>query len=81
MFRYKPKGVCSKSIEFEIEDDKITKCEFRGGCQGNLSGIARLIIGRRMDEVIDMLKGIECQGNTSCPDQLALALEQYKSGK
>lgn len=78
MFRFKPTGVCSKEIEFDIADGVIVFCDFRGGCDGNLTGIARLVTGMKVDDVIAKLKGIPCQGDTSCPDQLAIALEQYR---
>lgn len=79
-YRYTPVGVCSQQIIIEINDDEtISKVEFAGGCHGNLQGIAALVKGRTMDEVIGTLKGIDCRiKGTSCPDQLARALEQIK---
>lgn len=77
MHEYKTLGTCSEKIVFSIEDGVITKCKFLKGCTGNTQGVARLVIGRRAEDVIDMLKGIKCQNGTSCPDQLAHALEAY----
>ncbi len=78
MQTYKTHGTCSQSIDFEVEDGVVTACRFNGGCTGNTQGVARLVVGHKVDDVIHMLKGIECRGNTSCPDQLARALEAYK---
>ena len=73
---YKTSGTCSVEINFDIEDNKIHNLEFTGGCNGNLKGIAALVEGQDKDEVIKKLKGIKCgYRNTSCPDQLAKALE------
>ncbi|MGI6199262.1 MAG: TIGR03905 family TSCPD domain-containing protein [Christensenellales bacterium] len=77
METYKPKGVCSTLIEFEVENDIITHCKFTNGCRGNTTGVARLVEGFEIHDAIKRLKGIRCRGNTSCPDQLALALEAY----
>ena len=72
---------CSRSVDFEVENGIITQCQFIGGCHGNTQGIARLVVGRPVDEVIDSLRGIDCGGRgTSCPDQLAQALIAYRSG-
>ena len=80
MNSYKTHGICSKEIQFEIEDNIIKEVRFIGGCMGNTQGVAALVKGYDVDEAIRRLKGIDCQGRgTSCPDQLALALEQYKS--
>ena len=76
---YKTRVVCSRAIDFEVEDGIITSCSFTGGCTGNTQGVARLVIGMSVDEAIRRLKGIQCRGGTSCPDQLAIALEQYKA--
>jgi uncharacterized protein (TIGR03905 family) len=75
MYSYSTKGVCSTNISFEIVDDKIAQVIFTGGCAGNLFGISSLVKGMKVTDAIDKLKGIKC-GNksTSCPDQLALAL-------
>ncbi len=78
-FTFKPRGVCSQLMELEIEDDKIVSLKVTGGCSGNLQGIAKLIAGMDVDEVIERLDGIRCGfKNTSCPDQLAHALKKYK---
>lgn len=79
MNTYKTRGVCSLAIEYEIENDVITHCRFIGGCAGNTQGVAALVKGMHVDEAIARLKGIQCRGGTSCPDQLARALEQYKA--
>ncbi len=78
MYTYKTHGTCSRSIDFDVQDGVVTACRFEGGCTGNTQGVARLVVGKKVDDVIAMLKGIECRGNTSCPDQLARALEQYR---
>lgn len=81
-YRYKPEGVCSTEMIFDIENDIITSLKVVNGCDGNLKGIAKLVTGMKIDEVIARLKGIECGfKDTSCPDQIAKALEQYKSSK
>lgn len=77
---YKTKGVCSRSIEFEIENDTVKSVKFNGGCNGNTQGIASLVKGMKVDEVIARLKGTDCNGRgTSCPDQLARALKEAKA--
>lgn len=74
---YIPQGVCAKKIYFNIRDGKVMNVEFVKGCNGNSKGIARLIEGMDIEQVIDRLKGIDCNGKgTSCPDQLARALDQ-----
>ena len=78
MYRYKTHGTCSQAIEIEVEGDTVTFVKFIGGCTGNTQGVARLATGRRIDELIDTLSGIQCRGGTSCPDQLARALRQIK---
>ncbi|MDO5292604.1 MAG: TIGR03905 family TSCPD domain-containing protein [bacterium] len=76
---YKTKGTCSKSIEFEIENDIVTSIHFTGGCDGNLKGICKLVEGMNIDDVISRLTGLTCGfKSTSCPDQLAHALTEYK---
>ncbi len=71
--------VCSKKMIVQVEDDKITNVEIVGGCPGNTKGICKLCEGRNIDEVISLLKGIPCgMRGTSCPDQLAHALEKVK---
>ena len=76
MYTYKTRGVCSRAIEFDLEDGRITSCRFIGGCTGNTQGVAALVTGMDAREAISRLKGIQCRGGTSCPDQLARALEQ-----
>ncbi|MBO7333442.1 MAG: TIGR03905 family TSCPD domain-containing protein [Lachnospiraceae bacterium] len=76
---YTPSGICAKDIEFEVENDVIKGVKFVGGCDGNHKGLNALIIGMNVDEAINRLKGITCgPRSTSCPDQLACALEAYK---
>lgn len=74
---YKTRGTCSTSIELEIKDGLITKCAFTNGCRGNTTGLSRMVIGQKATEVMEKLRGIPCRGNTSCPDQLSRAIEQY----
>jgi len=75
---YKTEGVCCKEIRLEVEDGVITALEFLNGCDGNLQGIAKLAKGRKVDEIVEAIEGIQCKGRlTSCPDQLAKALSQY----
>lgn len=79
MYTYKTKGTCSTEINFEVEDDKIKEVNFIRGCSGNLQGISALIRGMKVDDAIDKLEGINCKGKgTSCPDQLAKALKEWK---
>lgn len=79
--KYHTKGTCSTSIDLEVEDGKIKFVEFFGGCNGNLKGIASLVTGMPVEEAISRLKGIRCGfKTTSCPDQLAQALEQIQNG-
>ena len=73
---YKTSGTCSSAIEYEVGNGVVTHCRFIGGCPGNTQGVARLVIGRKVEDVVAMLKGIPCRNGTSCPDQLARALEQ-----
>lgn len=78
-FVYYPQGVCSRVIEIALSDDGTTieKVTFTGGCHGNTQGVSRLVEGRRVEEVVALLRGIDCRGKgTSCPDQLARALEK-----
>ena len=75
--QYRPKGVCSQSIDFDIEDNKVKNVSFVGGCSGNLQGISRLIEGMDVNEEISRIEGIRCGfKSTSCPDQLAKALKE-----
>ena len=76
-YNYTPKGVCSRSLEVDVEDGVIQDVKFVGGCPGNLLGIRALVNGKKVDEVISILEGTRCGGkSTSCPDQLAQALKQ-----
>lgn len=76
-----PKGVCACRIEFEIEDDIVKNIEFKNGCNGNAKGISALADGMSVNDIINKLKGIKCGlKNTSCPDQLAVALEKILKG-
>ncbi len=80
-FTYKTNGVCSRSIDIELENDIVRSVSFVGGCNGNLKGISRLVEGMHIDEVINKLEDVKCGfKNTSCPAQLALALKEYKAG-
>ena len=76
---YTTRGTCSHHIEFDVkEDNTLTNVRFIGGCTGNTQGVAKLVEGKNIDEVIALLKGIQCRAGTSCPDQLANALIKYK---
>lgn len=78
-YRYTPNGVCSQQMLIETEGDIIKSVKIIGGCAGNTVGVSRLIEGMKIDEAIKRLKGIPCGfKQTSCPDQLAIALEQIK---
>nr|WP_092074299.1 TIGR03905 family TSCPD domain-containing protein [Dendrosporobacter quercicolus]NSL49203.1 TIGR03905 family TSCPD domain-containing protein [Dendrosporobacter quercicolus DSM 1736]SDM87540.1 uncharacterized protein TIGR03905 [Dendrosporobacter quercicolus] len=77
MSYYNTRGVCSKGISVEIENDIVKSVKFDRGCPGNLMAISKLVEGMPVSEVIKRLKGITCSGKpTSCPDQLARALEE-----
>ena len=79
MFTYNTHGTCSIRITFDVKDNKVYNVKFIGGCKGNTQGISALVEGMDIDEVIKRTKGILCLNNTSCPNELALALEAYKS--
>ena len=80
MFQYKTHGTCSQQILIDVnDDDVIENVQFIGGCTGNTQGVSKLVTGMKVDEVIARLKGIQCRAGTSCPDQLAQALEQMKA--
>ena len=82
MSSYKTKGVCSKNIDFEVVDGEVRNVSFLGGCNGNLQGIGKLVEGMPVSDVIKKLKGLKCgTKQTSCPDQLANALEEYINNK
>lgn len=79
---FKTKGVCSREINFTLEDGKVKNVMFTDGCNGNLSGIGKLVDGMKIDDVIEKLSGIKCGWkDTSCPDQLAKALIMTKNKK
>ena len=81
-FTYKTNGVCSRSIDVEIDNNVIESVSFYGGCNGNLKGIAELVKGMNIYDVIERLEDIKCGfKNTSCPAQLAKALKEYKDGQ
>ncbi len=75
-YTYTTKGTCSRQILIDIEDDIVKSIKFAGGCMGNTQGVAKLVEGMKIDDVIDKLEGIQCGARgTSCPDQLAQALK------
>lgn len=75
--KYTTKGVCSQAINIEVNDGIVTSVEFIGGCHGNTQGVAALVKGMAVEDVIARLEGIDCRGRgTSCPDQLAKALKE-----
>lgn len=77
--RYQTKGTCSSAIDVEVKDGIIESVKFTGGCNGNLQGISALVQGMKVEDAISRLKGIRCGfKNTSCPDQLAQALESMQ---
>lgn len=79
-FKYKTQGTCSKEISFELDGKTVKNVHFLFGCMGNTQGVSKLVEGMDVDEAISRLKGIDCNGRgTSCPDQLARALEQAKN--
>ena len=79
---YKTKGVCSRQIDMDIDNGVIVDAKFTGGCSGNTQGVAALVIGMTVEEAIKRLRGIRCGfKSTSCPDQLAVALEEHITGK
>lgn len=76
MMKYKTKGTCSSYIDIEMDGNVIKSVSFTGGCNGNLQGISRLVEGMKAEDAISRLRGIRCGFKpTSCPDQLAVALE------
>lgn len=78
-FEYIPKGVCSRKIVLKINDNTLEDIEVVGGCPGNLQGIRKLISGMDIDTIIEKLDGVRCgMKPTSCPDQIATALKEYK---
>ena len=78
-FEYVPSGVCSRHYTFDIDNDVINSLKVEGGCQGNLAGISRIVVGMKVDDVIRAFEGVDCNfKGTSCPDQIARALKEYK---
>ena len=76
-FDYRPHGVCSRNIHIELDGDVIRSVTFTGGCSGNTQGVAALAKGMKVEDYIQRCKGVDCAGKgTSCPDQLAKALEE-----
>jgi uncharacterized protein (TIGR03905 family) len=76
---YKTSGVCCTEINFEVEDNIVKSVQFKGGCAGNAAGLAKLIAGMPIDEVISRLEGTKCgYKSTSCPDQLSKALKEWR---
>lgn len=79
LYKFRPSGVCSMEMIVDIEDDIIKNAQIIGGCPGNTIGVSKLVAGKKIDEVINLLKGIQCgKKGTSCPDQLARGLEKIK---
>ena len=79
---YRPQGVCSQLMEVEVEDGIIRRVEVLGGCNGNLQGISRLVVGMEAEEAIRRMEGIRCGSKpTSCPDQLSKALRACLQGE
>ena len=79
-YRYKTKGVCSTEIIFDIDEETkiINDLKVINGCNGNLKGISALVKGMKIEDIISKLEGITCGfRNTSCPDQIAMALKEY----
>ena len=78
-YTFKPQGVCSRQIDFEIDGDIVKNVRFTGGCDGNLKAISKLIEGENVDKIIGILEGNTCGfRQTSCADQLTIALRQAK---
>ena len=81
-YTYKTKGVCSQMITFEVNEGIVSNVQYFGGCNGNLKGIAALVEGMEIDNVISRIEGIRCgMKATSCPDQLAQALKEVKAAQ
>lgn len=79
MFTYKTQGTCSRAISFDVDaENRLRNVRFEGGCRGNTQGVAKLAEGRTLDEVENLLAGVQCRNGTSCPDQLSKAIEAYK---
>lgn len=81
-YSFTPKGVCSQQIDIELKDDTIESVQFYGGCNGNLEAISRLVKGKSVDEVYDLLNGLHCgRKSTSCGDQLTHALREAQAAQ
>ena len=79
VYTYTPRGTCSRKMVVDVENDIIRDVKIEGGCSGNLQGISNLVKGMKVQDAIDKMKGIKCGFKpTSCPDQLAIALERVK---
>ncbi len=79
-FTYKTKGVCSQTMTFTMDNETIKEVKIVGGCAGNLLGISNIIKNKTVDEVIQSFQGVPCgTKKTSCPDQIAQALKEYKA--
>ena len=79
VYTYTPRGTCSRKMTVDVEGDIIRDVKIEGGCSGNLQGITNLVKGMKVDEAIEKMKGIKCGFKpTSCPDQLAIALEEAR---
>ncbi len=79
---YKPQGVCSTQMIINIDNNILKNIQISNGCNGNLQGISKLLIGMNIDDIIEKLKGITCgHKKTSCPDQIATALIKIKNGE
>ncbi len=79
MMTFKTSGVCAKEISFKVEGDIVKSVVFKGGCSGNTQGLSALLAGMKVDDVVEKLSGMSCGSKeTSCPDQLAIALKEMK---
>jgi uncharacterized protein (TIGR03905 family) len=78
-YTYTPRGICATKFEFDIDKDIIKSLKITNGCPGNTLGVSKLIANKNIDDVIKLFSGIDCRNRgTSCPDQIAQALKQYK---
>ena len=78
MESYRTVGTCSRQIIYEVEDGILKSLKFINGCSGNTQGVSRLAVGMKIDDIIAKHQGVQCRNGTSCPDQLAKALIEYK---
>ena len=82
MYRYTPRGVCSRAIDIDLDGDKVARVEFVGGCDGNLKAIGKLVNGKNIDDVATVLEGNTCgRRSTSCADQLVRALREARQAQ